>query len=77
MTGHTSGASGLVALVTAVECLRGGAVPPTLGLRTPIPAAADLDLVTGSPRSGPWGTAQVNAFGFGGVNAVAVLEAAA
>ena len=77
MTGHTSGASGLIALVTAVECLREGVVPPTLGLRTPVPAAAGLDIVTGAARRVPLRVAQVNAFGFGGVNAVAVLEGAA
>lgn len=73
MTGHTSGASGLVGVVTAMECLRHGRVPPTLGLSVPIPEAADFDFVREEARPVEIKTAQVNAFGFGGVNAVAIL----
>jgi 3-oxoacyl-[acyl-carrier-protein] synthase II len=76
MTGHTSGASGLMSLITAVEAMRQGRVPPTVGLRRPIPEASGLDLVVDEARSASIRVAQVNAFGFGGVNAVALLEAA-
>ncbi len=76
MTGHTSGASGLVGLVTAVECLARGIVPPTPGLREPEPVAETFRFVTDVAKSAALQMAQVNAFGFGGVNAVAVVEAA-
>lgn len=73
MVGHTSGASGLVATVTAIECMTQGRVPPTIGFNTPIDEAEGFDIVAGEARTGPIRTAQVNAFGFGGVNAVAIL----
>jgi 3-oxoacyl-[acyl-carrier-protein] synthase II len=60
----------------AVECLRTGVVPPVAGLRTPIPETAGLRLVAGEPARTTLRTAQVNAFGFGGVNAVTLLEVA-
>ena len=73
MTGHTSGASGLVGLVTAIESLHSGSVPPNIGLDTPIDEARDLNLPT-STTFAPLRVAQINAFGFGGVNAVAIVE---
>src|ERR1017187_2555065 len=74
MTGHTSGSSGLMSLVVAVSCLATGMVPPTIGLVDPVEEADGLRFVTDGPvRSGPR-LAQVDAFGFGGVNAVAVVE---
>jgi 3-oxoacyl-(acyl-carrier-protein) synthase len=76
MTGHTLGGSGLLSLVMAVLALREGAVPPVCGLTEPIPAAAGLRLVRGSAAAAPGlRLAQVNAFGLGGINAVAVVEA--
>jgi 3-oxoacyl-[acyl-carrier-protein] synthase II len=73
LIGHTSGASGLVAVVTAVECLRQGRIPPTIGFDEPADEARQFDIVTGAARDADLHIAQVNAFGFGGVNAVAVL----
>lgn len=73
MIGHTSGASGLVAVVTAVESLIHGRVPPTIGFEMPIDEAESLDIVAGKARVAPIRTAQVNAFGFGGVNAVVII----
>ncbi|OKI61507.1 beta-ketoacyl synthase [Micromonospora sp. CB01531] len=72
--GHTSGSAGLMSLLVAVEALRHGQVPPVVGLRTPIPEAAPLPLVIGGPVGTDAGVAQVNAFGFGGVNAVCLVE---
>ncbi|MBO2445916.1 beta-ketoacyl-[acyl-carrier-protein] synthase family protein [Actinomadura barringtoniae] len=77
MIGHTSGASGLIAVVTAIEAIRQGRVPPTVMLETVIKEAEGLDLVRGSERPAEVDTVQVNAFGFGGVNSVAILEGAA
>jgi 3-oxoacyl-[acyl-carrier-protein] synthase II len=76
MTGHTSGGSGLLSLVAAIESLRSGLIPPIVGLRHPVSEAAGLRLVTGEQVRASPRTAQVNAFGFGGVNAVAILEKA-
>lgn len=78
MTGHTSGASGLVAVVTAIESLNHRRVPPTIGLTRPMAEAETMDIVKDKARPLQDGRyAQVNAFGFGGVNAVVIVERAA
>lgn len=77
MTGHTSGASGLMGLIAALLALSERRLPPTLGFETFMNADEEVDLVrapraySGAPR------ALVNAFGFGGVNASVVVEEAA
>ncbi|MYV58318.1 3-oxoacyl-ACP synthase [Streptomyces sp. SID4931] len=76
MTGHTSGASGLLSLVVALRALAEGRVPPTVGLDDPVDEAADFRFVIGEAARGPVAVAQLNAFGFGGINAVAIVEAA-
>ncbi len=73
--GHTSGASALMSLDVAIRCLASGRVPPVAGLRRPLPEAHGLRLVTGGPERCPAGVAQVNSFGFGGVNAVTLIGA--
>ncbi|HEU4426333.1 MAG TPA: beta-ketoacyl synthase N-terminal-like domain-containing protein [Pilimelia sp.] len=75
--GHTSGASALHSLAMAILCLRQGLVPPVVGLRKPLPEAEPLRLVTGSPLAMRPRLVQVDAFGFGGVNAVSLIEPAA
>jgi 3-oxoacyl-[acyl-carrier-protein] synthase II len=74
--GHTSGASALTSLVMAVECLRQSVVFPVAGLRKPCAEADGLDLVIGDPVRACVRLAQVDSFGFGGVNAVTLIEAA-
>lgn len=76
MTGHTLGGSGLLSLVMAVLAMKEGTIPPVLGLTDPIPEAVGLGLVQGFPVSGDLTIAQIDAFGFGGINAVAIVEAA-
>ncbi|MFD8414031.1 hypothetical protein ACFV2Q_20110 [Streptomyces sp. NPDC059650] len=76
MTGHTLGGSGLLSLVMAVLAMKERKVPPVLGLTDPIPEAAGLGLVLGAPAAGDLSVAQIDAFGFGGINAVAIVEAA-
>ncbi|MGW1993790.1 beta-ketoacyl synthase N-terminal-like domain-containing protein [Embleya sp. NPDC001921] len=71
--GHTCGGSGLMSLVIAVLALRSGELPPIADLREPIPEAANLRLVAGEPAFGGFATAQINAIGLGGINAVAVV----
>jgi 3-oxoacyl-[acyl-carrier-protein] synthase II len=75
MTGHTLGGSGLLSLLVAVLAMRHGKVPPVLGLTEPIEEAANLRLVKGGAQSARINTAQVDSFGFGGINAVAIVEA--
>lgn len=74
--GHTSGSSALHGVAVAIECLRQGRIPPVVGLREPIEEARSVRLVRGTPVPTPRKLVQVNAFGFGGVNAVTLLETA-
>ncbi len=74
--GHTSGASALTSLTMALHSLRHGVAPPIAGLGEPLPEGADLRFVVGKPLPVPPRLVQIDAFGFGGVNAVALLEAA-
>ncbi|GDY63614.1 hypothetical protein SAV14893_030070 [Streptomyces avermitilis] len=76
MTGHTAGASGLHSLVAAVDVLRTGTIPPTVYLDDPVEAVAGFRLVRGTAEraSAPLRIAQIDSFGFGGLNAVAVVE---
>lgn len=74
--GHICGGSGLLSLVTAVLALRDGVVPPIHGLTRPMPEATGLRLVGEVPATGALRTAQINAIGLGGINAVAVVAAA-
>ncbi|ASQ94898.1 beta-ketoacyl synthase N-terminal-like domain-containing protein [Streptomyces sp. 11-1-2] len=77
MTGHTSGGSGLLSLIVALESLASGRVPPTLGLVEPLPEAEAFRFVREEARDGgDLRVAQIDAFGFGGVNAVAIVERA-
>ncbi|WP_431776837.1 beta-ketoacyl-[acyl-carrier-protein] synthase family protein [Streptomyces cucumeris] len=76
MTGHTSGGSGLLSLIVALRSLATGQVPPTLHLSEPLPEAAEFRFVREPVSGAGLQLAQVDAFGFGGVNAVAVVERA-
>ncbi|MEV4576602.1 beta-ketoacyl synthase N-terminal-like domain-containing protein [Nonomuraea jabiensis] len=75
--GHTCGGSGLMSLIIAVLAMRTGELPPIPGLSEPSPEAGDLRLVAGHPARGRFDTAQINAIGLGGINAVAVIGGAA
>ncbi|MCZ7417483.1 MULTISPECIES: beta-ketoacyl synthase N-terminal-like domain-containing protein [unclassified Streptomyces] len=76
MTGHTLGGSGLLSLITAAIALQRGQVPPVLGLVDPIEEADGLRLVRDKAATADLTLAQIDAFGFGGINAAAILEAA-
>src|SRR5439155_1016930 len=56
-----------------VLALDEGIVPPTVGLRAPDPAWADLDLVCTPGRRAPLGAALTSSYGFGGHNVTLVL----
>ncbi|MFD7834650.1 beta-ketoacyl synthase N-terminal-like domain-containing protein [Streptomyces sp. NPDC059761] len=81
MVGHTMQASGMAGLIKAALAVYEGVLPPTLHLEEP---HADLARTRMRPVTAaePWERgpqprrAGVNAFGFGGINAHAVLEEA-
>ncbi len=78
-TAHPLGATGAMEMAICALAIAEGFVPATLHHRTPDPAC-DLDVVPNVGREQPVRYAMNNAFGFGGINAVAVLgevEAAA
>ena len=63
-----------MSLIVAIEALRSHTIPAVVGLHTPIPDAAGLDLVRDEPVHTAERLAQIDAFGFGGVNAVTLVE---
>lgn len=74
MTGHCLGASGGLGALASVLALRHGLLPPTMNFREPDPDCA-LDCVPNAAREGRPEIALVNAFAFGGLNAVLALRA--
>ncbi|GAB3117081.1 beta-ketoacyl-[acyl-carrier-protein] synthase family protein [Streptomyces calidiresistens] len=74
MTGHTSGSAGLLGLVVALQTMATDRVPPLVNLDDPIEEAAGVRLVRGRETKHEVSLAQVHGFGFGGINAVAIVE---
>ncbi|UDQ89539.1 beta-ketoacyl-[acyl-carrier-protein] synthase family protein [Xanthobacter autotrophicus] len=75
MTGHCFGASGALGVTAALLGMRNGFLPPTLNFREPDPEC-DVDCVPNAPRAASAEIALVNAFAFGGLNAVLAIRAA-
>ena len=81
--GHLEAASGMAGLIKTALCLRHRQIPPTLHFEYPNPQIPFDDLrLRVAQRLEPWpethgqpARAGVNAFGFGGTNAHAILEA--
>jgi 3-oxoacyl-[acyl-carrier-protein] synthase II len=73
MLGHTSGASGAVAVVAALLAIEHGIAPPTMNLANQDPELG-LNYVPNRAQRWSINTALVNAFGFGGTNACVVLR---
>jgi acyl transferase domain-containing protein/phosphopantetheinyl transferase len=80
MIGHTMPAAGIAGLIKAALAVYHGVLPPTLHCDDPHPALADSRFAPVT-EARPWPSrgdtplrAAVNAFGFGGINAHAILE---
>jgi 3-oxoacyl-[acyl-carrier-protein] synthase II len=73
MIGHLVGAAGIASALAGIGAIRDGVIPPTANLHTPDPEC-DLDYVPLTARKARVDTVQVDGFGFGGQNAVAILR---
>jgi nodulation protein E len=73
MLGHCLNAGAAVELAVTVLAMRHGVLPPTAGFRQPDPDCA-IDCVPNEARRAEIKTAMSNAFAFGGLNAVLVVQ---
>jgi 3-oxoacyl-[acyl-carrier-protein] synthase II len=71
--GHCLGAAGALEAVVTVLALDDGIVPPTVSVREPDAAWADLDLVRTPGRRARLGVALTSSYGFGGHNVTLAL----
>jgi nodulation protein E len=73
MHGHIIGGTGAVEIVACILALREGVIAPTIGFEEHDPECA-LDVVPNEARDAKVKLAISNAFAFGGLNAVLVLQ---
>lgn len=73
--GHPLGASGAIEAAIACLSIQRGFIPATANLERPDPEC-NLDYVREGPREQPVRTVLSNSFGFGGINASLVFQAA-
>ena len=73
MTGHMLGATGAVEAIAAIQALRTGIVPPTIGYQEPDPEC-DLNYTPNTAVTADLTMAISTTFGFGGHNAVIVIR---
>jgi 3-oxoacyl-[acyl-carrier-protein] synthase II len=73
MLGHTLGASGAIELITCALSLNESIIPPTINYEEPDPKC-DLDYVPNKARKADINISLSNSFGFGGNNAVLILN---
>jgi nodulation protein E len=73
MHGHLIGGTGAVELLACLMAVREGVIAPTINYHEPDPDC-DLDVVPNEARERPVAAAMSNAFAFGGMNAVLVVQ---
>jgi 3-oxoacyl-[acyl-carrier-protein] synthase II len=73
MTGHMMGATGAMELIFCIKAIREGIIPPTINQEVPDPDC-DLDNVPNVARVRDVRRAMSNSMGFGGHNAVLIVE---
>lgn len=73
MTGHMLGAAGGAEAISLIQTLRHGIIPPTINQEQRDPEC-DLDYVPNEARRAELRIGMSNSFGFGGHNAVIVLQ---
>ena len=74
MMGHLIAAAGAVELITCIEAMRTGILPPTTNYETPDPEC-DLDYIPNKAREHKTKNCLSNSFGFGGQNTSLVVSA--
>ncbi|WP_197320823.1 beta-ketoacyl-ACP synthase II [Saccharomonospora sp. NB11] len=72
MTGHMLGGAGAVELITALETIRSGIVPPTINCDDP--EDPEMNFVPHRPQEHAVRSAMSNSFGFGGHNVVLLVR---
>jgi 3-oxoacyl-[acyl-carrier-protein] synthase II len=73
MTGHMLGAAGAMEAVFCIKAIEEGIIPPTINQEVPDPDC-DLDTVPNVARKADVRRAMSNSMGFGGHNAVLILQ---
>ena len=75
MTGHLLGAAGAVEAIICIKSINDQLVPPTINLEEPDPQIPQhLNLVKGQARERKIEKTMSNTFGFGGHNAIVIME---
>lgn len=73
-TGHMMGAGGITEVITCLQAVNTGLIPPTLNLMNPDEKLPALNLPTGAPVKKEISAAMSNSFGFGGQNSSVIVS---